>query len=156
MDKTIDLVTAFLDRGLDGLRDAIRPTTERQDMSQQYDNENELALWKNEKRGVYSGGGDKTDLDGTKIDSADLVPLDAKSPKAPFARLWMSRAGENYCVAIWNNDGKLGGKVEIDGNQFWVNVFKNEKGPPLRVKFKAVEAATAGASSSSADDDLPF
>lgn len=155
MDKAIDLVSAFLERGLDGLRDAIRQPNERQDMNQQYDNSNELALWKNDKRGVYSGGGDRTDLDGTKIDSADLVPLDAPNPKAPFARLWIMRDGVCQCVTIWNNDGKLGGKITVDGSEFWVNIFKNDKGsgPPLRVKFKAVEEKAAAGSAS---DDLPF
>ena len=117
---------------------------------QQYDNTNELALWKprNERRqGYYVGGGDRTDFNGNKVDSAVLIVLDHDNPKAPFAELWLSSDGVDRRVIIWNNDEKLGGK--IDG--WWVNIFINDRdsGPPMRVKFKAMEATAAAVGASS-------
>jgi len=159
MDKAIDLATAFLDRGLSGLRDAIK-NNERQVMSEQkYDNSNQIPLWhpRDEKRkGYYQGRGD---LNGRKVYDAVLIVRDDPKPKMPFADLWWRTEddpkGVARCTPIYNNDGKLGSR--IDG--WWVNVYKNDKGPPLKVLFKAMEPVGAAASSSEADtvpDDLPF
>lgn len=127
---------------------------------QQYDNSNEVALWnpRNEARrkGYYTGGGPRCDFGGSQVNSAALIVADnTTSPKAPFAELWWRTDSGTYCTGIFNNDGKLGGMV--DG--WWVNVYKNEgKGPPLRVKFKAMEEAAAPVTvpADDADDDLPF
>lgn len=159
MDRAIDLATAFLDRGLSGLRDAIK-NNERQVMSdKQYDNTNEIALWNpydKNRKGYYQGKGE---IGGDRIYDAVLVVRSEPKPKMPFADLWWRTesdpTGTARCTPIYNNDGKLGGK--IDG--WWVNVFKNEKGPPLRVKFKAMEPVGAAPSSEDAftgPDDVPF
>lgn len=156
----IDLVQAWLDGRFSEVRDGLR-TPEREIMSDQYDNSNQLALWnpRNEERrkGYYTGGGPKSDFGGDQIRSAALIVADnTTSPNAPFAELWWRTDKATYCTGIFNNDGKLGGKV--DG--WWVNIYKNEgKGPPLRVKFKAMEPAHATASLSEIGDlpdDLPL
>ena len=148
LDQMFDLATNLLLKG--------------NTMSEQkvYTNENELALWSprntERRKGYYTGGGPKTDFGGKQVRDAALIVNDAASGNAPFATLWWeTEDGAIYRSAIFNNEGKLGGKV--DG--WWVNVYKNDgNGPPLRVKFKAMEAVAAGP----ADDkpveveDVPF
>ncbi|MDB4261663.1 hypothetical protein N9878_02215 [bacterium] len=124
---------------------------------QQYDNSNQIALWnpKDERRkGYYPGYGD---FNGTKVYDAVMI-VSEREGKGPFANLWWRVEGDvdgsARCTAIWkNDDGKLSGKIE----GWWVNVYKNDgNGPPLRVKFKAMEAVAAAAPSAPADDEIPF
>jgi len=127
---------------------------------QQYDNSNQIALWSprntDRRKGYYTGGGPKTDFGGKQVRDAALIVNDAASGNAPFATLWWETAdGAIYRSAIFNNEGKLGGKV--DG--WWVNVYKNDgNGPPLRVKFKAMEAVAAAPADDKPveDGDIPF
>lgn len=164
MDQAIDLATAFLDRGLDGLRDAIRKPNERQDMAEkQYDNSNQLGLWKVSepgRSGYYNGYGE---VGGDKVFDAYLIVNRKKeNGKGAFATLiWRTDKGWAVPVDIWNNDGKLGGSTE----DLWVNVFKNEVAegsnrPALTVRFKDKEPVGAAASASQPDvfDDstIPF
>ena len=55
-------------------------------------------------------------------------------------------------TGLWKKDGPngsyYGGKVEIDGVQYWVNLYKNErkesdKHPDLNLQLKPVEARQA-------------
>jgi len=160
MNQAIDRVSAFLDRGLDGLRDAIKQERQ-QDMSEQkqYDNSNQLGLWKVDedgRTGYYRGYGD---VGGEKVFEALLV-VGPKTGKSFASLHWRTGDGWQPGVDIWNNDGKLGGKTD----DLWINVFKNEvepgsKRPVLSVKFKAKEPVGAAASASVAEtvpDDLPF
>jgi len=103
-------------------------------MTQEYDNSNRLALWSpkdTNRKGYYQGYGE---IGGKKI--YDAVMVVSERNKGPYANLWWRTEtcseGEAICTPIWNNDGKLGGK--IDG--WWLNVWKNESGPPLTVTFK--------------------
>ena len=127
---------------------------------QQYDNSNQVALWNprntERRKGYYTGGGPKADFNGQQIRDAALVVNDGNGgPKAPFATLWWATADDTpYRAAIFNNEGKLGGKVE----GWWVNVYKNDgNGPPLRVKFKAMETAGAAPADKPVEEsDIPF
>ena len=128
-----------------------------------YDNSNRLPLWapKDQQRraGYYTGYGD---IGGRKIH--DAVMIVSERDKGPYANLWwrtdQQADGEAMCTPIWNNDGKLGGK--IDG--WWVNVFKNETGPALTVTFKQMDGQQTSSASKTANngvayddsEDLPF
>jgi hypothetical protein len=128
----------------------------------QYDNENRLALWapKDDRRsGYYQGYGE---IGGSRV--YDAVMIVSERDKGPFANLWWRtekcQEGDALCTPIWNNDGKLGGK--IDG--WWVNVWKNETGPALSVTFKRMEEQGQQAPAKQDppgvtvpdDDDIPF
>lgn len=149
----LTLATAFV---ADGLSAITRDTT----MSEkQYDNSNQLGLWKvseEGRSGYYSGYGD---FDGEKAHDAYLIVNRRKeSGRGAFATLiWRTSDGWAKPVDIWNNEGKLGGKME----GFWVNVYKNDveegsKRPALSVKFKPMEAVAAAAPAKDTYEEIPF
>lgn len=131
-------------------------------MAKDYDNRNRIPLWspKSDRRsGYYTGYGD---FNGSKV--YDAVMIVNEGDKGPFAHLWWrtenTTEGQGICTPIWNNDGKLGGK--IDG--WWINVFKNDTGPALSVTFKAMEQQPRQQARRQdppgvevpSDDDIPF
>lgn len=138
-------------------------------MTEARDNRNRIALWtpKDQRRtGYYKGYGD---FNGIKVYDAVMIVEESDRPNSPFATLWWRHAdspqGQGYCTPIWNNDGKLGGK--IDG--WWLNVWKNDTGPALSVTFKAMEDQRRPAETQPAarqdppgvpdmpdDNDIPF
>ena len=112
-----------------------------------YSNKNQLGLWKVDeagRTGYYNGYGD---IGGNKVYDAYLIVHSARNGgKGAFASLFFRTDDGWKGVDIWNNEGKLGGRMETEG--FWVNVFKNDvesgsKRPALSVKFKPMEAAAA-------------
>ena len=65
----------------------------------------------------------------------------------------MSEYDNNLRGALWKHDQRhdqdmvLKGDCEIDGKQYWVNVFRNksdhEKSPSFDLKFKAKDGSVA-------------
>ena len=133
-------------------------------MAKDYDNSNRLALWnpRDERRsGYYKGYGE---IGGSKIYDAVLIVNESDKPNAPFAHLWWRTDkcpdGDALCTPLWNNDGKIGGRIE----GWWLNVWKNESGPPLTITFKQMEQQASksrkpdpvGVPAPPPDDEIPF
>lgn len=127
-------------------------------MAEDYDNSNRVALWKREDgaKGVYTGGGEKSDFGGEQINSAVLFTREKRKDTSPVGDLFFSagkgKEARAYHAPIFKNEKGLSG--QIDG--WWINVFKNEKGPPIVVKFKPKNDEVQGKVDLDEDDEVPF
>ena len=83
----------------------------------------------------------------------------------------MSEYDNNLRGALWKREQRhdkdmvLSGDCEIDGKQYWMNVFRNtsdhEKAPTLDVKFVAKDTSVAktpqkGQNAKQFSEDIPF
>lgn len=83
----------------------------------------------------------------------------------------MSEYDNNLRGALWKREPRhekdmvLSGDCEIDGKQYWMNIFRNnsdhEKSPTLDVKFKPKDDSVAKAPQKSENvqqfgEDIPF
>lgn len=160
LDQVFDIVQAWQEGRFAAVRDFIKNERKQPMQEKEYDNSNRVALWHREDKakGVYQGGGPQSGFNGVQISTAVLITRERRngdnSPVADF--MWVTNNGEVYHCPIFNNDGKNGGRVE----GWWVNLYKNEKGPPITVKFNQMEAQAvpSGAQSDNAieNGDIPF
>jgi hypothetical protein len=136
---------------------------------QQYDNNNRGGMWK----AVASSG--SAEVDHQKYYVAIVRsngPAGGDDDKRPSHSIYMVHADSRACYASVlfrekdpDKQRLANGSINIDGVDYWVNVFANqsqhERSPQLDIKFEAkqpreAEPVPAGNHVATEEDEIPF
>jgi hypothetical protein len=123
----------------------------------QYDNTNRFSLWARDKGPVTFSG--FADINGTEY-NLKLHRLAKESAKAMVLfedKESYSPVGNGYLYDSKFEDIFLSGKVTVGGKDFYLNMYKNDKGgeksPTFSGKLKPVDGSTSKKSAPAQEED---